>query len=417
MDISWKFRLSERMASISQVSLQENISFWSEQKKFWFYGYQTLKPQKAVIWGNKVALTLRIAPLNTPIEKLPIAPIKPPAPQRSQLAAEKQILLDGLLQKLKTLQASVPPSLADENVYWNYINPEVFVTTFQQMVTKWNDREVKLIDKFPQVIPLLITIYDAVREMHLPDELMRDDTQFSLGLARLLQYVEIIKENAEIHHQILPPEIENLKLLLDQLTDCMIEGGHKIFGVPPAVDQVLRTEFVEKKVTAVYNRDFTTDKRLDILKQLIEDPCADTDDQIELLEESIKFIWKEVEQEPKKPACPHSRLISDHLEGIRCYLKELEEEGEDAWQLRMAEEMLDSANSWRESGDMPVLSKEEFSSLIFLTDLCIESAQMEDGTISYKMELYFNDKNDSFAGHFMYAKVVNKEVEEITLMG
>lgn len=417
MDIYWKFRLSEPMASISQVSLQENISFWSNQNKYWFYGYETLKDIKAVIWARKVTLTLQIAPLNTPIEKRPITPIKPPTPKRSQLSPERRMLLDELQKELKTLQESVPPPLADENVYWNYIDPEIFVTSFQQMATLWNDREVELIDKFAQVIPFLVKIYGVIKEMQLPDELMRDDTKFCIGLAKILQYVEIIKENAEIHQQHLPPEIEELRLFLDQLTDRMIEGGNKLFGVSQVVDEALRREFVEKKVTVVYNRDLITSKRLETLKQLIEDPCADTDDQIELIEETIKFIWKEVEKEPKKPVCPHKELINTHLEGIRAYLKELEDEGEVVWQLRMAEEMLDSVNSWRESGEMSILTKEEFASLIFLTNLHVKSTEMEDGTISYKMELYFEDKDDSFVGHIMYAKVVNKEVEEITLMG
>lgn len=376
MDISWKFRLSEPMASISQVLLQENISFWSERRKFWFYGYQTIKAQKGVIWGGKVALTLQIAPLNTPIEKPPIDPIKPPKPRRSRLSAEKQTMLDDLQNELTALQASVSPPLADENIYWNYINPEVFVSTFQQMAAKWNDRKVELIDKFPQVIPLLVTIYDALKEMHLPDELMRDDTKFCLGLIKMLQYVEIIEENAEIHCQIIPSEIGKLKLLLDQLTNQMIEGGDKIFGVAPAVDEVLRAKYVEKVVAATYNRDIPTDKRLDLLKQLREDPCAETNDQIELLEESIKFIWKEIEGKPKSPVCPHKELICAHLEGIRLHLKELEEQGKHEWQLRIADEMLDAANSWRESGDMPILSKEKFASLIFLSDLHVETTEM-----------------------------------------
>lgn len=417
MNISWRFRLSEPVASISQMLLQENISYWSEQHKFWFYGYETVEAKKALIWGRKVAVTINIAPRNCPVEKYPIEPIKRADPKKSQLTPERELQLDHLQEKLNTLTESIPPPLADENIYWNYINPKVFVENFHDMVTKWNDREVELIDKFSRVTPSLIQIYNSLKDLKLPDELMRDDTQFCLALTRILQYVDIIKENADIHRQILSQEIEKLQFLLNQLIDCMIEGGHKIFGMPPIVDENQRREFVEKKVSVIYNQNLTIDKRMEILEKLREDPCADTDDQVELLNESIKSIWMEVEKEPKKPACPHKELINSHLEGIRLCLKELQEDGEAKWQLLIADEMLDAANSWRESGDMPILTKEGFALLIYLTDLHIVSTEMEDGSISYKLELYFEDKEDSFDGHVMYAKILDKEISEITLMG
>lgn len=415
--MNWKFRLSEPVVSISQVTLQERISFWSESNTYWFYGYETTKQLRAVVWGSNVQVTMNIAPLHTPVKKLPLTLIPPPPPKRSELSPERQTLLDKLEKTLNTLQESLPPPLADENVYWNYINPEIVVISFQQLAALWDDRSVKLIDKFAQVTPPLLKMYDALKEMQLPDELMRDDTTFCAGLCKMLQYVEIIAENAEIHHHALPPEVETLRVLLDELINGMVEGGNKLFGTSPVIDEALCSNFIEQKVIAIYNSNTTIDKRLELLEELRNNPCTDTNDQIELLQLSIQCIWNEVLKKPKKPACPHKKLIQTHLEGIGAYLKEFETAGKESWQLRIAEEMLDAANSWREPREMPPLSKKEFASLIFLTDLHIESTEMNEGAISYKMELYFLDKEDSFDGHTLYAKVVDKEIKEITLMG
>lgn len=419
MDIKWKFRLPEPMASITQITLCENINFWMEQRKYWFYGYKTSKNLKAVVWDRKVSLLLVLVPSGSPIEKAPIAPIPPPQPKRSKLTPERQKQLDELETKLAALKATLPPPLADESVYWNHIDPEVFVGSFEQLVLTWNNRQMELKEKFPVVIPLLVRIYNAVKELQLPDELMRDDTQFSVGLARMLQYVQIIEENASLHHQELSPEIHELGVLLDDLTDRMIEGGNQLFGTHPEIDKEGEeyTHFADRKFTAEYGLRLTTDQRLDLLDQLGNDPCADDDDRINFLEKSIRFIWQEVEKKPKTPACPHKEMIERHLEEIAKSMKELEETGEETWQLRIAEEMIESANNWRESGEMRLLTKEEFAPLIILKDLIIETKQMEDGTISCKIELFFHDKEDSFAGHTLYAKIENGETKEIQLMG
>ena len=43
--------------------------------------------------------------------------------------------------------------------------------------------------------------------------------------------------------------------------------------------------------------------------------------------------------------------------------------------------------------------------------------QKEDGSIHYELELFFQDTEDTFAGHFLYADIEDHEVKEITLMG
>ena len=79
--------------------------------------------------------------------------------------------------------------------------------------------------------------------------------------------------------------------------------------------------------------------------------------------------------------------------------------------------MIESLSVWRESADKPNLSVEDFASQIYLQSLHIETEEQEDGSIHYKQELFFQDKDDSFDGHVMYALVKDHTVKEITLMG
>lgn len=117
------------------------------------------------------------------------------------------------------------------------------------------------------------------------------------------------------------------------------------------------------------------------------------------------------------PICPHDFLIRKHLKAISGYVDELEKESEATWQLRMADELLPTANAYREGCELPALSKEEFAAQVELQSVHIETKENENGFIHYKLEFFFQDTDDTFAGHFLYAAIENHELREIALMG
>ena len=47
----------------------------------------------------------------------------------------------------------------------------------------------------------------------------------------------------------------------------------------------------------------------------------------------------------------------------------------------------------------------------------IKTEEKEWGSIHYELELFFQDTDDTFAGHFLYAAIEDSKVKEITLMG
>ena len=57
------------------------------------------------------------------------------------------------------------------------------------------------------------------------------------------------------------------------------------------------------------------------------------------------------------------------------YMNKLEEEGEAIWQLRMADELLPTANAWWEDCELPALSREEFASQVELQSVHIETKE------------------------------------------
>lgn len=158
------------------------------------------------------------------------------------------------------------------------------------------------------------------------------------------------------------------------------------------------------------------EKQLELYEQLWEMPSLSTDTKIECLNEAVKLVKKQYGKKTES-RCPHAPLVRKHLRAISGYLNELEKEGEATWQLRMADELLPTANAWREDCDFPALSKEGFASQIELQSVHIKTKEKEEGSIHYELELFFQDTEDTFAGHFLYATIEDGKVEEITLMG
>lgn len=414
----WRFRLPDKIAGLSQFSLEENSAFWLEQARSWFYGYKTSKDYKATIWGKKVDFSFTIAPPGTPTERFPVSPAPKKKKRPVSLPPEQQAYVDQLQIKIKELKDRMPepPDEAFEQRYWNHIDQQCFNGAMQRAIVAWNNTETDMPVRCREAGESLIGLLPALQAMQLPDELMRDDTRFIEELIKVLELAQLVEENAGKCAVEVSPRLHDLIVFVDELTDRMIEAGNRLRG--------LEREMTEDEFDACSDLEFdalygcrSLEERLALLKELWENPLVAPSDRIEYLEKAIELVTLQARKRPEKIPCPYEELIKKHLQAIRGYVGELEDEGKDVWCRRMAEGLIDSLAEWRESAEMSPLSIEEFASRIYLQSLHIETKEQEDGSIHYQSELFFQDKDDSFDGHFMYARIEDHSVEEITLMG
>ncbi len=259
-------------------------------------------------------------------------------------------------------------------------------------------------------------IYKQLKEIEFPDELMRDDTQFSIVLTKVTEFALTIENNAKRNKTPLPPGLNDLIELTNRLLNRMIEGGNKLFGKEREMTPKEKKAY-EALCTQLNKSKKTLEERLKIVEQIGKDPLVDSEEKIELLERAIGWIKKSAPVRTPSIPCPDAELIKKHLNAIGLYLQEFEAEGKEVWQLKIAEALLDSARIWREDFEMTALTLEEFASIIELESAEIKTSESEKGGINIHMQLYFQDKEDSFDGHSMCAIVENHTVKEITLMG
>ena len=373
---SWEFHLTDKIAQLSKMTLEMHTEFWLSTLQTWFHGYQTPEEYKATIWGREVDLCISIAPLETPTEKLPII--------EEKSAKGKNELL--------------PP---------------------EQDCTKiWSNPDLPVEEKISQLIPYKIELYDLVRNVQLPDDLMRADTNISITMATIQFFAQSVEKNAKKNKIKTPKQVRQLVKFTNDIITRMDEGQNKLNGVERDMtkeESKAYDAYLDIKIGA-RSALHSFEKRLELYERLWEMPSVSIGTKIECLNETIKLIRKQCGKN-LEPRCPHESLIRKHLKAISGYMNRLEEEGEAIWQLRMADELLPTANAWREDCELPALSREEFALQVELQSVHIETKEKENGSIHYELELFFQDTEDTFAGHFLYADIEDHEVKEITLMG
>ena len=388
---SWNFHLTRSIADLYDVTLEIHTEFWLSTLQIWFRGYQTPEGYKATIWGKKVDLHIAIAPLGTPSETLPVIKENTTRSKNAQLPSEQQIYVNELQKKIKSLKKHLPPKVDEvlEQRRLDEMNADRIKTIIRECDTIWGDKGLSVEEKINRLVPYKIEIYNLVSMLQLPDELVRADTNISILMATILYYAQSVEKNARKYKIRIPKLVRQLVKLVDGIITRMI-GAKSAFC--------------------------SFEKQLELYEQLWEMPSLSTDTKIECLNEAVKLVKKQYGKKTES-RCPHAPLVRKHLRAISGYLNELEKEGEATWQLRMADELLPTANAWREDCDFPALSKEGFASQIELQSVHIKTKEKEEGSIHYELELFFQDTEDTFAGHFLYATIEDGKVEEITLMG
>ena len=227
-----------------------------------------------------------------------------------------------------------------------------------------------------------------------------------------------LEKNAKKNKIKTPKQVRQLVKFTNDIITRMDEGQNKLNGVERDMtkeESKAYDAYLDIKIGA-RSALHSFEKRLELYERLWEMPSVSIGTKIECLNETIKLIRKQCGKN-LEPRCPHESLIRKHLKAISGYMNRLEEEGEAIWQLRMADELLPTANAWREDCELPALSREEFALQVELQSVHIETKEKEDGSIHYELELFFQDTEDTFAGHFLYADIEDHEVKEITLMG
>lgn len=413
-DTVWTFRVAEKIAQRTQITLEENTCYWAEQLKTWFYGYKTRLPLKATLWGLKIDLEIKIAPYGTPTETLPV--VEKADSTSKTLSVEKQERIGELQARIAAIKATIPEDADEklENRYWEHLDRDLFLDSYQQAVAVWN-RDADSAIRYLQVGELLTKMYNAIHDLKLPDELMRNDTKFNEMVVQMLLFVEKVEHQAQANSIELPAKVHELSVFLDRFSDQLTEGGNRLFGIKREMTDEQRNEAVSLTTAAFDNRR-PLEERLEILNQLCENPLIDTDDRLIFLEKFIELIRNGMKR-PKPIPCPYNELIKRHLSGISRYLHRLEQDGSAVWFGRVAEDMFSTLQSWREDTGMSARTKEEFAEMLYPTSAIISTHEQASGGIDYELELFFLDREDSFSGHVIYVSVKNEDVHEILLMG
>lgn len=230
---SWEFHLTDKIAQLSKMTLEMHTEFWLSTLQTWFHGYQTPEEYKATIWGREVDLCISIAPLETPTEKLPIIEEKSEKGKNELLPPEQQAYVDELKKKIKALKKLLPPKVDEalEQRYLDYMNAERIKAIIQDCTKIWSNPDLPVEEKISQLIPYKIELYDLVRNVQLPDDLMRADTNISITMATIQFFAQSVEKNAKKNKIKTPKQVRQLVKFTNDIITRMDEGQNKLNGV------------------------------------------------------------------------------------------------------------------------------------------------------------------------------------------
>lgn len=392
----WNFYPVKPIAGIRHIPLEEDTEFSPETFTFQFRGYKTGYGLNATLWGKKVSLSLAIIPTGIPRE---ILPNMTKNASDTALSEEKRQYINTLREKRDALKAQLPPPADEalEEQYWQYIDSERFTGAFRKAVAIWNDPMTSRHTKCERVGIPLTEMYEVLQSMQLPGELIRDDTQFTVMLAKIMQFSRKVEEVAAENGITLPSEAGQLTQLTDTLTDRMIEGGNRLYGIPRDMTQEEHDAYFDLKLVALYS-DKPPQERLSLLETLWDYPLADLDDRIGFLDQAIKLIREDALH------CPDEALIHRHLSAITIQLDRLDTEGETTWRHRIVENLSsEPMNKWELA--------------IRLQTVTAETREREDGGTDLTIRLQFMDDNKTFDDRPIQAVIENGRITDISITG
>ena len=291
---SWEFHLTDKIAHLSKMTLEMHTEFWLSTLQTWFRGYQTPEEYKATIWGREVDLCISIAPLETPTEKLPIIEEKSAKGKNELLLPEQQAYVDELKKKIKALKKLLPPKVDEalEQRYLDYMNAERIKAIIQDCTKIWSNPDLPVEEKISQLIPYKIELYDLVRNVQLPDDLMRADTNISITMATIQFFAQSVEKNAKKNKIKTPKQVRQLVKFTNDIITRMDEGQNKLNGVERDMtkeESKAYDAYLDIKIGA-RSALHSFEKRLELYERLWEMPSVSIGTKIECLNETIKLI-------------------------------------------------------------------------------------------------------------------------------
>lgn len=402
---------------ITEFNLEEHVDIWSDGTIV-YYGYQTPEDEKALIWGRTVSFGAQITPAGYPAKNHRPKAKQSAGAKSPPLSPEQDAKVKKWRKMIRQLEKLVlpKPDPAMELEYQDYYDAKSFYELAVQLAAIRREQGPLTAEKCQRAAQPLREMFAIIRNIKLPDHLMRDDSKFAILLTQLFGMAETISKAAAETGTALPAEAGGLRDFLDSFLDELIAAGNHKQGIERSM-----TADEEKRESElrdlIYEYDTPLRDKLAALKELGENPLLYPEDRIEYLSAAIELTPKETASASGEEELPYIPGLEEHIALIARQLRQLEKDGETFWTDRIAEQFLENANIWREGADdLPELTKAEFAALVYLEAVSISTAE-KDGKPTGVMEVYFQDKEDSQAGHSMYARVIDGEVVEYNLLG
>lgn len=382
------------------VEFSDHTALW-ENGTYVFYGYRS-ENLALELWGREGELHIELTPEGMPL-------------QFKDGWHEVVPTYDDLCQAGQRIAAALAEcekaEIYEDDRLSGYYEAEDFALAKKFIIGTIRDQSLSTVEKAGLLDDAYDDLAKTLSRARLPDELKLEEASLLVDLDTISAYLERFRNQYRAE---LPDPVPDRGLAflqraeeLERRVDAMIADFEKHIKLNKKARNAarLKKDTVAALKEELERVDLPDARSLEIYETLAGDSGLSLKRKKGYLEKAAALVKESAE----------TRSLTGLVEALNRELVKLDESGFDWIRKRLAKDLLDSANAWREEG-APPLSESELAGQIRFSSLHASVSERE-GRSRVGFELFAVDAKDVFAGHYLYAAIEDGGIREVTLMG
>lgn len=392
-----KFYLHDKIADIDSLLFIDDLEKIEGTDDLMFAGYRTCGNPVGRLWNNPIEVSVRIIP-DANSEK-PCGAISTWGIDfDDMLMDDDKAYISSLLAKAERIGESIPPH-PDEKMERQYryaLDIDGFNESFEALeeINRSYDRSFE--EKCRMAQQHIARLCEVLSDVHLPEELMRDDTVFAARLSELRRIAQVLSKSAPKNDETLKSQATMLFEILERAVSEMQNATLRMFEIERRMTaQELETH--KQMLAESRSEALSIEQRIEILEKICDNPLVRPDEKLECISEIVTLIKRRAKERfGDNVPSPDKALIERHLASIAKAVEALDV-NHDVWCKRVVEETIIPINECRGNNDREYLSKEHLLTTLFAERMEVVSKE-QNGTSECKIDIYLSDKDRSLPG-------------------
>ncbi|SHN57801.1 hypothetical protein [Desulfovibrio litoralis] len=288
-----------------------------------------------------------------------------------------------------------------------FYKTDEFMSNRHKYAAVVNNSQKLISEKIEEALPLVKALYLHMKNVNIPEDILSEEGNYITYVELMYVLSDRLKGyyDQALEHAQIAKNVEFYDLLKEFIK--FLEKYEKNFNNlmrerKKAKQQASISKDKTKELTNnLKDKTIIIEEKINILAQLCDSAYITKDTQTKYAETLIELINQK-----------QAKLFVDEANRI---LQDIDKNSYTTFINQVGDGFYGGLSEWR-SDDLPPITKEQFIKNLSLYEIQM-SISSSNNRFEHLLFLYVKEKDDSFAGHFMCARVEDAKITELSLMG